>query len=175
MSDELDPEEPDHAVEEYMTDAGNEATDRCRVCRRLNNPGAADHCSHFLGLMWDGEIIWSRDFEDFEAIWYEVSSLPEEFEAEAGAVWSMAHRIADEHGLDHRLVRLADADQWTPSLAVAELVEFKSGATYTTDGMLSGSGFPLYHEDPLIIRVWADRYRELLSLLRSMLHSCGES
>jgi hypothetical protein len=87
--------ENDHGdLSEQLTTEGNVAVERCPFCGRLNNPGACDTCEHYFGSYWDGEIIWSEIFGQFEREWSRLGFVAEELETSLGKSWKQLLRLA---------------------------------------------------------------------------------
>ncbi len=152
-----------------LTPEGNDALEQCPFCRRLNSPGACDVCEHFFGSYWDGEIIGSEAFEEFDAEWSELSSLVEELEDSLGKTWKQLLRLA-KLGMDASKLKNVEPGQSLASSALIELVDFASGPQIVTTGMLSGEGNSFYIMDPSVIStVISDvgRIRGKLAGLRS--------
>lgn len=160
-------------IDNALTPNGNEPTDQCPICNRLNNPGATDHCEHYQGLRWDGGIIWSENFEVFDDAWHELADLWDTLilRREGQAVEDELSKIASKHGFNERLVFCGRSDYFTSELAAEEVIDFSIGSSIETDGMLSGSGHTLYHEDPGILVKTAAQYRELAAVSRRELFS----
>lgn len=166
-------EDADLSAEGLQTPQGNEATERCPLCGCLNNPGAVDHCEHFVGLKWDGEITWSGTFGQFADAWRDVSNLLEALydKYEDDRILTRLNELAGASGFDIGLIELADPYSWDPEGAIEELAEFSRGPTTVSDGMPSGSGASLYHSDSRIFERYALQYQELATFLRATLQS----
>ncbi len=135
-----------------------EGFERCPICRRLNCPGAGDHCDHFFGAYWDGEIIWSDRLPAFEQAWNQLGALiHEELDAEEEVPLEWCRRLAEARGLALDFLAAAPWDQ-TTAAALTNLLPFDQGDYHETGGMLSGSGYNLYLErtsayDDLVARI----------------------
>ena len=135
-----------------------EGFEHCPICRRLNCPGAEDHCEHFFGAYWDGEIIWSNGLPAFEHAWDQLGTLiHEELDAEKGDPLEMCRRLAEARGLALDFLAEAPWDQ-TTSAALTSLLPFEQGDAHETAGMMGGSGYSLYLEyastyDDLVARI----------------------
>jgi hypothetical protein len=129
-----------------MTPEGNDAVEQCPFCCRLNNPGACDACVHFFGLLWDGEIIGSKNFHEFETVWSELSGLAWELEESLGKSWTQLLRLS-KPGKDASMLAKLEPNDVSATIALMEIVDFTSGPKIVTDGMLSGEGHSLYIED----------------------------
>jgi hypothetical protein len=126
-----------------LTPDGNEAVERCPICKRLNSPGACDTCVHFFGSCWDGDIIWSDQFEEFSTEWTELGELVEELAQSLGKSWKKLIQLTNTRISTSKLKAL-DPSDCSASSALVELVDFDSGPRIVTDGMLSGEGKSLY-------------------------------
>ena len=134
------------------TPNGQPAEEVCPICGRANNPGALDSCDHFYGCMWDGDMIWNSTFEEeINEPWREiVDSVWVLEEASDTARIQKARRLAERLSVPPCWLQLATLGGDAFS-AISELVEFQSGPTIVTDGMLSGEGYSLYLEDPTAV------------------------
>jgi len=136
---------------EKLTPEGNIATERCPICDRLNSPGACDHCRHFFGSYWDGDVINSAGFEAFDTVWSELTSIFCDLQAED---WD----FEDVRGLGRIEVLSLAWEEASSSSALVELIAFDEGPRIVTDGMLSGEGCSLYLDD----------FSEVVSLLEEI-------
>ena len=133
-----------------LTPDGNEAVERCPICKRLNSPGACDTCVHFFGSCWDGDIIWSDQFEEFSTEWTELGELVEELAQSLGKSWMEILRLV-RTGKGTSKLRALDPSDISAYRALMELVDFDPGPQIVTDGMLSGEGNSLYLKNANVI------------------------
>jgi hypothetical protein len=133
-----------------LTPDGNEAVERCPICNRLNSPGACDTCVHFFGSFWDGEIIWSNQFEEFSTEWTALGELVEELTQSPGKSWTELVKLT-KTGISTPKLNALDPSDCSASNALMELVDFDSGPVIVTDGMLSGEGKSLYLKNANVI------------------------
>jgi hypothetical protein len=133
-----------------LTPDGNEAVERCPICKRLNSPGACDTCAHFFGSYWDGEIIWSNQFEEFSTEWTALRELVEELTRSLGKSWTELVKLT-KTGISTPKLNALDPSDCSASSALMELVDFDSGPVIVTDGMLSGEGKSLYLKNANVI------------------------
>ena len=133
-----------------LTPDGNEAVERCPICKRLNSPGACDTCDHFFGSYWDGEIIWSNQFEEFSHEWEALGALVEEVTQSLGKSWTEFVKLT-KTGISKAKLNALDPSDCSASSALMELVDFDSGPVIVTDGMLSGEGSSLYLKNANVI------------------------
>jgi hypothetical protein len=128
-----------------MSDESNEdleeGHEHCPICNRINCPGAMDHCEHYFGSYWDGQVMWSDRFDVFERAWSELTQLVDEELGEDGLdrcrALATKRRVGKEWFSD---------DVWDggSSIALMHLLDFDQGPDSSTGGMLSGSGYSLY-------------------------------
>ena len=144
-----------------LTPEGNEAQERCPTCERPNSPGACDHCEHFFGSYWDGEILWSERFEAFDSIWSELIDVIHEIDETSPAFREQIEKMPAMHADISSVLELA-VKEVSSSGALTEMVAFDHGPTIETDGMLSGSGYSLYLEVPELIDDAIEKVRLLL-------------
>jgi hypothetical protein len=118
-----------------------EGYEHCPVCNRVNCPGAMDHCEHYVGSYWDGQVIWSDRFQAFEQAWGELQDLVDDELGEDGLdrcrALAAKRRVGEEWFSD---------GVWHvgASGALMQLMDFEEGPYVETEGMLSGSGYSLY-------------------------------
>ena len=140
------PNNENESLAGLLTPQGNEAVERCPLCARLNSPGAVDHCKHYFGSYWDGEIIWSDRFGAFEEAWDGLMGLIEELGMLRDEPLEACKRRAEEHGLPSKFLRIVPEEP-SASSALVELIEFTGGPEQVSDGMAGGAGHSLYIED----------------------------
>ena len=126
-----------------LTPEGNNATERCPICGRLNSPGAVDHCVHYFGSYWDGEIIWSEKFEAFDDAWDTLCEVIYALEESTPGTRKEIRKITKASPQYDKIIKCA-LDEESSSSALINLVSFDKGRTIETDGMLSGSGYSMY-------------------------------
>lgn len=133
---------PNDSCEEEL----EEGFEYCPLCNRLNQPGAMDHCDHYVGSYWDGEIIWSNHYDQYATEWGVLSSLIEDIQARDEGV-EFEQLLLNFSDTTKEMIRLADS-QWSSSAgAISELENFSEGPFVETSGMCSGSGWSLYHSN----------------------------
>jgi hypothetical protein len=133
-----------------LTPDGNEAVERCPICKRFNSPGACDTCVHFFGSCCDGDIIWSDQFEEFSAEWTELGELVDKLAQSLGKNWKEILRLVIT-GKGTSKLRALDPSEISASSALMALVDFDTGPQIATDGMLSGEGRSLYLKNANVI------------------------
>lgn len=135
----------DDDFENLLTPDGNVASERCPICRRLNSPGACDHCQHFYGSFWDGEIIWSNGFENFEKAWNGLVDALCELDQNKWSLEKVQQLTATSPEQIELLARGWLEESGSPVLV--DFIPFDSGPPVITGGMLSGEGYCLYLDD----------------------------
>jgi hypothetical protein len=151
-----------------LTPNGEKAVEQCPICGRLNNPGACDACVHFFGSYWDGEIIWSDQFNDFSEVWRALGTVTEQLALSIEKGWEELLQHVGTADAESKFERLDPAD-FSASKALMELVEFESGSRKVTDGMLSGEGHSLYLKSETVISQALSEIRLILEKLESLL------
>jgi hypothetical protein len=146
--------------QELKTPNGEEATETCPICDRPNNPGACDHCGHFWGACWDGDIIDSDGFDQFEKIWDQIVCSVSESDFILNNEELFLEKIAKLHPKYETIVKRALEGESATSMLL-ELVNFSQGPDIETDGMLSGSGYSLYLDE-------RSSFEDALSLLHNV-------
>ena len=127
-------------------DVDSTGQEKCPICQRLNSPGADDTCEHFIGCIWDGDLIWG----DFEAFQMAHSALREQWEAAEEKGHKAIQRLkalCAENSIDPGLL----ANEAPAATVLEDMGCFQSGDDIETDGMLSGSGHAIYHQDAKIL------------------------
>lgn len=140
----------------------DEGSEICPICSHVNHPGDGECCDHFLGTVWDGEFIWGSD---------ELSEGGEVYSLLAAIQSAWDDASPDRHREWETLLSDADidsdaldrSDDWTDILEEMPLIE--QGPDVETDGMLSGSGYSLYHPDPKFGRSLAERLRAVRDVM----------
>ena len=151
-----------------LTPSGEEAVEQCPICGRRNNPGACDACVHFFGSYWDGEIIWSDQFNDFSEVWGELGRVTEELYRSIEKGWKDLLQLVGTANCESKFGTL-DPSDFSASKALMELVEFESGPEIVTEGMLSGEGHSLYLKSDSVISETLAEIRLILENLESLL------
>lgn len=148
----------------------NESTDgeeTCPICGRRNNPGCDDTCQHFIGAVWDGDLIWGQfDGGGSNKFHEALAAVQEHWDAVSETNAKNRQRLkvfCKAAALDSTLLEKA--------ASAAEILEamsvFSRGDPVETDGMLSGSGYTLYHTDPQIVTKLTDQLWNLNAQMRS--------
>lgn len=132
--------------------------ERCPLCNVVGCPGADDVCGHWRGHVWEGDLIWQRGGGDFEEAWRDAEAAAEDLSPEELA----------------RLRVAAPADTRAALAAVLSSDKFwwaQEGwfVHRRTGGMLSGSGYSIYHADPGLL----DRAIESLAKVRALIVAIG--
>lgn len=146
-------------TEEELTPNGNDATERCPICERFNNPGAVDSCEHYCGSTWDGEIIWFDKYDRFSDEFARFVEIRDEIERvfrDVGQVF--IERVLLEEAILNRLTKVGSWWEDTPATVLESILEFQYGSMVETDGMLSGAGRSLYLVNPKMIDRVSDSF-----------------
>lgn len=117
----------------------------CPVCGRISFPGACKPCRHYVGGVWDGQIIHkTRHLENLVNAWQEMSELRESF-SEAGFDFDdCVVEMCKKFQIERDLGTVANYYDQGEGPAIQQLVSFYCGEDIITGGMLSGSGYNLY-------------------------------
>ena len=115
--------------------------EQCPICSRVNCPGAMDHCGHYFGNYWDGQIIWSDRFNQFESRWSDLQTLVDD-EAD-GDELERCRKLARRRGVGRQWFSPEVWEAGT-SFALMALLDFEQGPLVVTGGMLGGAGSNLY-------------------------------
>lgn len=147
-----------------------EGTERCPFCGSWFLPGSGDECAHFIGLVWETEIIWTNDYDAFTSAHYDLSEVLSDLETGCGeaGLRELRRRAAWIPKVQGMIASALHANG--PLLALEELAEFVSGDSIRTDGMLGGSRAAAFHSNPRVIRDWTERYIELTAVAKSVLN-----
>jgi hypothetical protein len=133
-----------------LTPEGNKADEQCPICKRFNSPGACDTCAHFFGAYWDGDIIWSDQFEEFSDEWIALVEMVDELTPSLSKSWKELLQLT-KAGISTLKLEALDPSDLSAARALMELVAFDSGPRIVTDGMLSGEGRSLYLKNATVI------------------------
>lgn len=148
-------------------EALNPDVEYCPICERRNEPGADDTCEHFIGVVFDGDLIWGQleKNERFKDTWTELQevwfALCEKPRARRKELRSLCQALGvDPHWLE--------AEE-SPADVLRKMSSFWRGPVVESDGMASGSGYSLYHPDSAIVAALTDRLEQLALQLRGKL------
>jgi hypothetical protein len=133
-----------------LTPEGNKADEQCPICKRFNSPGACDTCPNFFGAYWDGDIIWSDQFEEFSDEWIALGEMVDELTQSLSKSWKELLQLT-KAGISTLKLEALDPSDLSAARALMELVAFDSGPRIVTDGMLSGEGRSLYLKNAAVI------------------------
>jgi hypothetical protein len=150
-----------------LTPDGNQADEQCPICQRFNSPGSCDTCAHFFGSYWDGDIIWSDQFEEFSDEWTALGELADELTESLDKSWKEIVQLT-QTGINTPNLAALDPSDLSASSALMELVDFDSGPVIVTDGKLSGEGKSLYLKNANVI----ERTISAIRLIRQSLSLC---
>ena len=150
-----------------LTPEGNDATERCPICGRLNSPGAIDHCVHYFGSYWDGEIIWSKEFKAFDDAWNTLCEVICALEESTPGARKNFRKITKASPRYAKIIKCA-LDEESSSSALINFVSFDEGRTIETDGMLSGSGYSMYLKESSCLQSTIAEILTLIPLLSNI-------
>ena len=123
----------------------------CPICGRSNEPGSNDTCVHFVGLVADGDLMWGQfdgaPGERFQASWLALQKVWLEVSAMPGARLKEMRALCRIVGIDPRWLEAEESALH----ALEGMGEFQKGPYLEPDGMASGSGYSLYHQNPRIL------------------------
>ena len=145
----------------------NEATEKCPLCERLNNPGALDTCEHFFGMQCEGDIIWSDKYVSFEESYSAFIDTRDQLEnlSPSRVTW-LINQIVREEFITGDLIKASSWLENSPTKIIKEIMDFKYGLVVETDGMLSSVGRSLYHHNPGLVGSIIDSYELLTRKLK---------
>ncbi len=146
----------------------------CPICSRLNSPGADDTCGHHVALVWDGQITWEIDeMRTLLEAWQELADIRYAFEEREHNFDALVGPICEElHVSREAIDKLVETERHGKEAITGldELFDFKQGEFYSTEGMLSGSGFNIYLRKPkLRLKALARDYRKVSAAFRRRL------
>jgi hypothetical protein len=147
-----------------MNDDSESEVEECPICARCNLPGEDDTCEHFIGAVWDGELMWGQwerqPGHDFQKALAEVQELWREASPKRRRGWVA---LLDSIALQRRLLD----DEASATEVLENWGDYDEGPPVETDGMMSGAGHSLYHRDAKILQSLTERLRQLGERLRS--------
>lgn len=164
-NDQNQPTQPDEPPD---SEAGVE---QCPICNRNLNPGACESCGHYFASKWDGEFIWNDCYTEYEEAWLSLVNTIWSLEQAAGRpALNRAKKTAKALGIP------ADWLEETEEEASAQgylekHFEFQYGETTATDGMLSGEGYSIYHEDPATVEDFMSRVTKFSKALNELIET----
>jgi hypothetical protein len=145
-------DEPDDADDEDDLDDDRDGVDRCPICGRRNQPLAADVCSDFLGIVFDGSDI-GTPVGDLISAWSRLA-FERVHEAPRAVLIALGSRIGvSDETID---LFLECAEGVEGDRGNGEILEnimgtlgIEQGELITqAEGMLSGSWYAIYCSDP---------------------------
>lgn len=138
----------------------------CPICRAVSEPGAPTACPHYLGTVWERELIASEHDQAFRSAWNAL------IDAYARAAERHPHAVP-------LLVRSTLAWAPLPVRAVVEggvlmedpffWVDDVQQLRVEPDAVLGGVGYSLYHEDPRFLPKLIRRLRRTERWVRTVL------
>jgi len=147
-----------------LTPDGNEGTDECPICGRINAPGECDSCEHHFGSLWDGEIINSDLFDEFEKLWDKLTEIAQNLGLESSVKIKRLRKHLQLSKSCVSLLESAAEGESTTAVLLAKL-DFEEGDRVCTGSMLSGEGVELYLDDKSECQALNELVRALLQAL----------
>jgi hypothetical protein len=131
--------------------------DSCPFCDHFNAPMALDTCEHFYGFVWDGEFDASEKLTNLHNLWKETS----EYFGDENTPRSLISNINLKE-FEKKITHYKNSDRlFSDFLTIA--LDAKFGEGWSTDGMLSGSGYNVYLGEALIIDKAESFLKDLLN------------
>jgi len=119
--------------------------DRCPFCNYFIVPLALDRCEHFYGFVWDGEFDTSEKLTNLHNLWKKTSEYFGDENAPRSLISNKSYKEFEKKIAHNTNSYSLFSDFLTNAL------DAKSGEGWSTDGMLSGSGYNVYLGEALII------------------------
>lgn len=148
------------------TEEPGDGREACPVCGAVTEPGAAATCPHYLGTVWEGELIASEHDRAFRSAWnalIDTYSRAAERHPHAAPLLlrtTLAFAPAPVRAVVEGGVLLEDPFFW-----VDDVLQLRVEA----DGGLGGVGFSLYHRDPRFLPRLIRRMRLAEKWVRTVL------
>jgi len=119
--------------------------DSCPFCNYFNEPMALDTCEHFYGFVWDGQFDASEKLTNLKNLWEDAIDYVEGTLSPKSLV---SNKSLNE--FEKNITRYTNSDSLFKDL-LTNALDAKFGEGWSTDGMLSGSGYNVYlGEAPII-------------------------
>ena len=131
--------------------------DGCPFCNYFNTPMALDTCEHFYGFVWDGEFDASQKLTNLHNLWKETSEYFGDENAPRSLISNKSYKEFEKKITHNTNPHTLFSDFLTNAL------DAKSGDGWSTDGMLSGSGYNVYIGEVQIIDKAASFLKELVT------------
>ena len=112
--------------------------DSCPFCNYFNTPMALDTCEHFYGFVWDGQFDASRKLTNLEDLWKNSIEYIEDKNIHKSLISNKSL-----NDFEKKITRYTNSDSLFTDL-LTNALDANSGEGWSTDGMLSGSGYNVY-------------------------------
>ncbi len=112
--------------------------DSCPFCNYFNEPMALDTCEHFYGFVWDGQFDASEKLTNLKNLWEDAINYVEETLSPKFLISNKSLKDFEKN-----ITRYTNSDSLFKDL-LTNALDAKSGEGWSTDGMLSGSGYNVY-------------------------------
>ena len=119
--------------------------DSCPFCNHFNAPMALDTCEHFFGFVWDGQFDASEKLTNLQNLWKDCVEYIEDKNSHNSFTSKK-----NLNGFEKKITRYTNSDSLFKDL-LTNALDAKSGEGWSTDGMLSGSGYNVYIGEAQII------------------------
>jgi len=131
--------------------------DSCPFCNHFNAPMALDTCEHFYGFVWDGEFDASEKLTNLQNIWKDSVEYIEDKNTHIPLTSN-----PPLNNFEKEITRYTSSDSLFKDL-LTNALDAKSGEGWSTDGMLSGSGYNVYLSEAQIINKAESFLKDLLN------------
>ena len=119
--------------------------DSCPFCNHFNAPMALDTCEHFYGFVWDGEFDASEKLTNLQNLWKDCVEHTEDKNSHNSLTSKKSL-----NNFEKKIKRYTNSDSLFKDL-LTNALDANSGEGWSTDGMLSGSGYNVYLSEALIV------------------------
>lgn len=119
--------------------------DSCPFCNYFNEPLALDTCEHFYGFVWDGQFDASEKLTNLKNLWEDAIDYVEETLSPKSLISNKSL-----NDFEKNITHYTNSDSLFKDL-LTNALDAKSGEGWSTDGMLSGSGYNVYIGEAQII------------------------
>jgi hypothetical protein len=131
--------------------------DSCPFCNYFNEPLALDTCEHFYGFVWDGQFDTSEKLTNLQNLWKDSIEYVEGNNTHKSLISNKSL-----NGFKEKITRYTNSDSLFTDL-LTNALDAKSGDGWSTDGMLSGSGYNVYLSEAQIIDKAESFLKDLLN------------
>jgi hypothetical protein len=131
--------------------------DSCPFCNHFNAPMALDTCEHFYGFVWDGEFDASEKLTNLQNLWKDCVEHTEDKNSHNSLTSKKSL-----NNFEKKIKRYTNSDSLFKDL-LTNALDANSGEGWSTDGMLSGSGYNVYLSEALIVDKAESFLKDLLN------------